>query len=177
MREFTQRCDPARTGWVARDDPMGIRTPVAGLKSPCPRPLDDGAKSFWHLRLAASAAGCDAALRSPRQCQKKAASRKCPGVGSLSSSSPRVAKPESGAVSYSIFREDQNFLSASRFSNPPKPARGERSENRGTRGCGPQVVLWHFQRSAWVLWGVAGWDVGGGATPTVSPSLWNRSTS
>lgn len=34
------RCE--NTGPLATD-PTGIRTPVAGLKSPCPRPLDDGA--------------------------------------------------------------------------------------------------------------------------------------
>jgi hypothetical protein len=27
-----------------RNDPDGIRTRVAALKGPCPRPLDDGAK-------------------------------------------------------------------------------------------------------------------------------------
>src|SRR5262245_47214999 len=31
------------TGLVAWSDPDGIRTRVAALKGPCPRPLDDGA--------------------------------------------------------------------------------------------------------------------------------------
>ena len=33
----------ARAGARGWDDPDGIRTRVAALKGPCPRPLDDGA--------------------------------------------------------------------------------------------------------------------------------------
>ena len=39
---------PAR---AAQNDPTGIRTPVAGLKGPCPRPLDDGAGRYGADRI------------------------------------------------------------------------------------------------------------------------------
>src|SRR5262245_37923988 len=36
---------------VCNIDPRGIRTPVAALKGPCPRPLDDGATSAAMARV------------------------------------------------------------------------------------------------------------------------------
>jgi len=39
-----RRIVPFLTSAVRATDPDGIRTRVAALKGPCPRPLDDGAK-------------------------------------------------------------------------------------------------------------------------------------
>src|SRR5665213_3455756 len=47
-----QNRKPSAHGWYAKGhDPNGIRTRVAALKGPCPRPLDDGAGFSWLTHL------------------------------------------------------------------------------------------------------------------------------